>query len=337
MGGKIVIVKKDRHANLDSFPFRYGFSEADDFNLLIQYDSKPFVQNIGSQQRLRVNHAKFTNPITGKTEEGNFVLVRDADDDQYTVITVIRTDNNIDKTLSEALKVFRKHEYVSVEDLIRYFHPLYIEGKIKTHHDLKKYLIELNSDNEEKVNEMELVLKDAYKEIDKLELDKKKLNTTIYDDYQDSESYARDEAIGKGWGDIYDEATKVAKVAFDNYLEEHENQIQKQIEAKGKIVMFFSHTVGEKNIREIYPKKSEDEIQRLIRGWKIFESVMNDSFIKNMEYLKKFPEKTFIEATEEVNIVIDLTAREIEDYKYWKDIIGDNFSIRTQELYRDKK
>ena len=160
MGGKIVIVKKDQHANLDSFPFRYGFSETDDFNLLIQYDSKPFVQNIASQQRLRINDAKFTNPISGKSEEGSFVLVRDADDDHYCVITVIRTDKNVDKSLSEALKIFRKHEYVSVEDLIDYFHPLYINGKIKTHYDLKKYLIKLNSDDKEKVKSLDEFLSD---------------------------------------------------------------------------------------------------------------------------------------------------------------------------------
>ena len=47
---QIVIVKKDRHANLDSFPFRYGFSEIEDFELSIEYDSKPIVQNNGSQK-----------------------------------------------------------------------------------------------------------------------------------------------------------------------------------------------------------------------------------------------------------------------------------------------
>ena len=36
----IVIVKKDRHANLDSFPFRYGFSEAHDYELSIYLKHK---------------------------------------------------------------------------------------------------------------------------------------------------------------------------------------------------------------------------------------------------------------------------------------------------------
>ena len=50
MSGKIVIVKKEEHANLDSFPFRYGFSSPKDFNLLIHYDSKPIVQKFPSSK-----------------------------------------------------------------------------------------------------------------------------------------------------------------------------------------------------------------------------------------------------------------------------------------------
>ena len=151
----IVVVKKNQHANLDSFPFRYGFSENKDFKLSIVYDSKPKVRNERSGQRLLINNAKFINPITGDPEEGNFVLVRDAVEHHYSVVTVIRSDKNVDKSLSKALQLFRKHKYVTVDQLINYFHPKYIEGKIKTHHDLKKYLIKLNSDNEEEINEIE--------------------------------------------------------------------------------------------------------------------------------------------------------------------------------------
>ena len=103
MGGKIVIVKNAEHANLDSFPFRYGFSKNEDFNLLIEYDSKPYIQNFGSQQRLKVDHAKFTNPVSKKIEKGSFVLVRDHEEDHYRVVTVIRKDLNVEKSLSDAL------------------------------------------------------------------------------------------------------------------------------------------------------------------------------------------------------------------------------------------
>ena len=57
----IVVVKKNQHANLDSFPFRYGFSENKDFKLSIVYDSKPKVHYRRSQQRLLINNAKFIN------------------------------------------------------------------------------------------------------------------------------------------------------------------------------------------------------------------------------------------------------------------------------------
>ena len=143
MGGKIVLVKKEEHANLDSFPFRYGFSSPKDFNLLIHYDSKPIVQKFPSEERLRINDAKFTNPATGITEIGSFVLIRKHEKDHYRVVTVIRKDDNVEKSLSDALKIFRKHKYVSIDELVNYFHPLYLDGEIKTHNDLKKHLIEL--------------------------------------------------------------------------------------------------------------------------------------------------------------------------------------------------
>ena len=196
MSGKIVIVKKEEHANLDSFPFRYGFSSLEDFNLLIQYDSKPIIQKFGSQERLRVNHAKFTNPISGLTEEGSFVLIRENVEDHYRVVTVIRKDQNVEKSLSDALKIFRKHKYVSVEELVNYFHPLYMGGEIKTHNDLKKYLIELNSDNQDKLNEMELVLTNAYKKIDLLKEENKllidKANNDITKRYYENGAYEID-------------------------------------------------------------------------------------------------------------------------------------------------
>ena len=313
---QIVIVRKDRHADLDSFPFRYGFSEIEDFELSIEYDSKPIVQNNGSQQRLRINNAKFNNPITGDIEEGNFVLVRAADEHHYSVVTVIRSDKNVDRTLSKVLQLFRKHEYVTVDDLINYFHPLYMEGKIKTHHDLKSYLIKLNSNNEEKINEIELVLSDAYKKIKELELEKNDTHFKIYNDYANSEEYSRDRAIAQGWGLLYDEAKEYADEFFNEYLNANNNQIEELKNEAGEMPMFLSWTMIEKNMREEYPNSSEEELANIMLGWRTIEKATNLRINKLFDYSKKYPEKTTKELLEKIDLEpLIVSERELEAYK----------------------
>ena len=166
MSDKIVLVLKKGHANLDSFPFRYGFTQVKDFNLIIQYDSKPIVQSQDSKKgnNLRINDASFLNPIN-KNERlhGTFVIKEKS----RRVVTVIRKDNGVEKSLSKALRVFRKYEYVQVSELIDYFHPLYMNGDIKTHQDFKKYWIDKNSDDPKIIAEMESDLANVYKELDK--------------------------------------------------------------------------------------------------------------------------------------------------------------------------
>jgi hypothetical protein len=313
----IVVVKKDQHANLDSFPFRYGFSENKDFKLSIVYDSKPKVQNGRFGQRLLINNAKFINPITGDSEEGNFVLVRDAEELHYSVVTVIRTDKRVDKTLSAALKLFRQHKYVTVDNLINYFHPRYIEGKIKTHHDLKKYLIKLNSDNKEQINEIESVLKDAYNEIEKLKLDINDSQFENYNKYANSEEYSKDKAIAQGWGSLYDEAKEYADEAFNEYLNECNNEIEELRKQAGEMPMFLSWTMLEDNMRELHPNSSEKEFAKIMLGWKIVERVTNIRVNKLNEYLKKYPKKTTDEVIEKINLEhIELSKNEVEAYKY---------------------
>ena len=321
-----VIVKKNRHANLDSFPFRYGFSKNKDFELSIKYYSKPIVQNMRSGQRLLINNAKFINPITGDTEKGNFVIEREAGEHHYSVVTVIRSDKNVDKTLSEVLQLFRKHKYVTVDDLINYFHPLYIEGKIKTHHDLKNYLIKLNSDNGEKIDEIESVLKDVYKEIEKLELEKNDTHFKIYNDYANSEEYSRDKAIAKGWGKIYDEAKEYADAIFNEYLNENNDQIQELENEIGEVYAFFSWTQLEKNIREQFSEKTEEEVKKKLQNLRIHEKVLNQLVSPNYDKDKK------------ITITVDFAENDIKDYKHWLKNEGRDFMIKTRAgVKKDKK
>ena len=64
---------------------------------------------------------------------------------------------------------------MSIDELVNYFHPLYLNGEIKTHNDLKKHLIELNSSNQDQLSEVELVLTNAFKKIDLLKEENKSL------------------------------------------------------------------------------------------------------------------------------------------------------------------
>ena len=165
MSDKIVLVEKNGHANLDSFPFRYGFSQSKDFNIFIIYSSKPFEQIRDNKKRLVVTNARFDNPTNKETLHGDFVLTSNG----RIVVTVIRKDNRVEKTLSKALKIFREYGYVKVNELIDYFHPLYVNGDIKTHQDFKKYWVNKNSNDSKKIAEMESSIAEAYKELDKLQ------------------------------------------------------------------------------------------------------------------------------------------------------------------------
>ena len=104
-----VKVEKDGHANLDSFPYRYGFSGSKDFNLKLNYELKITQAGKG---RINVKKAKFKNPETGNIEIGNFVLERNI------VVTVIRHDIKTESTISKVIRVLREHKYIIVDDLM---------------------------------------------------------------------------------------------------------------------------------------------------------------------------------------------------------------------------
>ena len=133
-------------------------------------------------------------------------------------------------------------------------------------------------------------------ELGKLEKDNRRLNNQIYDNYQDSELYARDEAIAEGWGDIYDEGDRIR----DDYLEKNKDQIQKQIKKyrSNQGLMFFSYSFFEKKIRKMHPEKTDDEIKKIMKGLKKYESLLNNMLKDTMSLKKKHPEKTDDEVQE---------------------------------------
>jgi len=173
---KTVNILHRRHANLDSFPLRYGFSFSSDKVLELTYSDSSLKQDKTHKDRYNVI-AKFKNPINNKTEEGRFYLVNQhknhsANYDE--VVTVIRTsgDTQTEHHLSAVIRSLRESGDISVDELIE-MHPLYLSGKVKRHSDLIKILVEKKSSDE--ILRIQNIVNDSVKKYDELKLENKHL------------------------------------------------------------------------------------------------------------------------------------------------------------------
>ena len=73
---KIVIINHLEHANLDSFPLRYGFTFTENTKLEILCDPSTHKPDKNPKYKDRYNIvAKFTNPKNFLTERGVFYLI----------------------------------------------------------------------------------------------------------------------------------------------------------------------------------------------------------------------------------------------------------------------
>jgi len=167
-------------------------------------------------------------------------------------------------------------------------------------------------------------------ELRKLEKDNKRLHTQIYDNYQDSELYARDQAIAEGWVDIYDEGDRLR----NDYLEKNKNQIQKQKENAKKGYVFFSYSVIEKHMRKEHPDKTDNEIKSLMSGFNRYEDLLNEMLKKTMNLKKEHPEKTDDEIQKMESEIHDQFAQDIRNDKNLQnlyDCIGGELTINAIE------
>jgi arsenate reductase-like glutaredoxin family protein len=157
----MVKVQNNGHANLDSFPFRYGFtySETEKIELKNIVRKSDVIDN-----RYHID-AVFTNPNTSKAESGHFVLL---DDGQNTVVTVWRIglDNKDETRLSETLRSARVRGKITTGDMIK-MHGL----KISTLDEFIDYLAKKIS-----AKELEEITTDVNKRIEKLSNALRKLN-----------------------------------------------------------------------------------------------------------------------------------------------------------------
>jgi len=157
----IVRVQSNGHANLDSFPFRYGFTyvETTEIKLKNILRKSDVIDN-----RYHVD-ANFLNPNTNKEEIGHFVLI---DDELNTVVTVWRIgrDNKDETRLSETLRSARVNKKITTEDMIKMYNL-----RISTLDEFIDYLTKKLS-----AKEIEAITADANKRVEKLSDALRKLN-----------------------------------------------------------------------------------------------------------------------------------------------------------------
>ena len=150
---KTVVIKQNEHANLDSFPLRYGFQFEKNTDLEIHCDPSTLSPDKNPKYKDRYNViAKFTNPINNRTERGVFFLINNQNNKFYDndkVITIIRYLDEAENEhhLSEVLKSLRISNDITSQDLIK-FHPLYMTRQLSTHADLIRMLAEKKSTKE---------------------------------------------------------------------------------------------------------------------------------------------------------------------------------------------
>ncbi|MDB9937993.1 hypothetical protein OAD78_02265 [Candidatus Thioglobus sp.] len=150
---KTVIIKMNEHANLDSFPLRYGFTFDKDTELEIHCDPSTLRPDKNPKYKDRYNIvAKFVNPSNNMPETGVFYLINNQDNkyfDNDKVITIIRhlDEKETEHHLSEVIRSLRLSNDLSCQDLIK-MHPLYMTRQLSTHGQLVKLLVHTKSAEE---------------------------------------------------------------------------------------------------------------------------------------------------------------------------------------------
>ncbi len=163
----VVKLKQNRHANLDSFPFRYGFYSQTDIDIELINIQTISNENIHDSKKRYGVLATFNLPNFKESLRGKFIISkRDS-----SVITVIR-EGSLFKTehfLSETLKILREGGDINPQDLIDMY-----KEKIRTHVEVVKYLsnkigkkkvFEAENSANEKIERISKILQSSREEI----------------------------------------------------------------------------------------------------------------------------------------------------------------------------
>ena len=193
-----VDVVAHHHANLDSFPFRYGlhFNKTTSIKL---FNCKNYKwQKNGEIFEVEASFQGLDNKI----ENGLFILAI-TDFPNPRVVTVMRNDVETEFFLSKLLKSLRESGEVTTNDFLAW-HPLYLSGEANTFEKLAKlYAAKTsstrNSDasnliaraKDEARNEYQILLQEKENEIKRLRTEKSKFEKTALeaiDIYKQTES-----------------------------------------------------------------------------------------------------------------------------------------------------
>ena len=142
-----VVIQANAHANLDSFPFRFGYSFPQDTVLTVRnYEQVPD-KEVHDNKRMGIN-GYFTLPNDTTEYKAKFILIKTNNN----VVTVIRKDQWFDTEhkLSEMLRRFRENGDIGVRDNIEMF-----KKGVKSADDLVKYLGGMLSKDKIEAVEME--------------------------------------------------------------------------------------------------------------------------------------------------------------------------------------
>mgnify|MGYP001075601069 CR=1 FL=1 len=129
-------VPKDRHCNLDSLPFRFGFNFDSDSRL----DLKVFDIQKGKKEYRWEIDGQLVSPETGRIFDGTFILGKRPSDDIPVLVTAWRHDADEELYLSHLISSLREKKLITPEWLKDHFE-LYDTGELRTADQLVKIFI----------------------------------------------------------------------------------------------------------------------------------------------------------------------------------------------------
>ena len=164
----IVRLQSGGHANLDSFPFRYGFCAENDIEIELKEVRPIDKEKIHDSDKRYGVFATFKLPDSQKSLRGKFILFKNDD----CICTVIREGLlfRTESVLSETLKTLREDKHIVTQDLFEMY-----RDKIRTHSEVVKFLsnkigekkvVKAESVAREKIENLANALKNSRVEVD---------------------------------------------------------------------------------------------------------------------------------------------------------------------------
>ena len=143
-----IFIKVDEHANLDSFPFRFGYSFKKNCSITLRDFERIRDELVRDPDHRMAIIGWFTLPRDGKDYKAKFVIMKNS----KKVVTVIRQDQLLktEEQLSETLRSLRESGDIGVDELMGMF-----DKKITKRDEVVRYLVKTLNQNKIKAAELE--------------------------------------------------------------------------------------------------------------------------------------------------------------------------------------